>query len=162
MNVLGIDPGKKGAVCVLFEYDIYMENIPIIGKEYDIVKLNSFFIPLSEGIAYIEKVNSFGMGRTSAFNFGYGVGLLEGLIVANDLKIKRIRPQEWQKEIFKGISGKKPKEKALLVMKEQYKEILKKIEEKKVDKAKKEGLIDAFLIACYGWKKEFGMNWKGA
>ena len=158
--IVGIDPGKKGAVVVLTGYKMYEYfNMPLIGKEYDLNTLNNYFQLFNTNydvVFYIEKVNAHGMGRTSAFTFGYGVGVLEAY--ANEYgKLKRVTPQKWQKVMFSGISGKqKPKDKAMQVMAEQYPTELRAFSD--YNKADREGLIDAFLIAQYGLKMEVKTN----
>jgi hypothetical protein len=37
------------------------------------------------------------------FSFGYGTGILEGILIAMRIPYRRVRPQEWMKEVLKGL-----------------------------------------------------------
>ena len=151
---IGIDVGKYGAIYLMDEQRKHNFTVmPLVGKEYDILSIHSFFEAMKdyELTTYVEKVNSFGMGRQSAFNFGYGVGLIEGIASIYSKKLIRVTPQVWQKVVCSGIAKKqKAKARSMQVMLEQYKGVLESF--KAYNKKQIEGLIDAFLICMYGVK----------
>jgi crossover junction endodeoxyribonuclease RuvC len=45
----------------------------------------------------LEQVNSFGMGRTSAYNFGQGVGVIKGVLATMNISYTLVTPQKWKK-----------------------------------------------------------------
>jgi hypothetical protein len=59
-------------------------------------------------VCYIEKVGGYVGGKgapgSSMFNFGHGVGFMEGYIHALEVPTTLIRPQEWQKRLSLGTS----------------------------------------------------------
>lgn len=115
---VGIDPGKNGYICMYYEtYDeasdysyFKYDPIPLINSELDIHKLCQIInsIPNRENTGNIhcvlEDVHAlFGASAKSTFNFGWIVGVLEGLLVASNIPYTKVTPKEWQKEIWKGI-----------------------------------------------------------
>ena len=108
----GIDPGKTGFICEWCEsrgtFDFY--DIPKIGNEVDVRELNSFLKNrFAENGDYsihcvIENVHAvFGSSAKGTFEFGKIVGVLEALLVANDIPFTKVQPKKWQKEMWEGI-----------------------------------------------------------
>lgn len=111
---IGIDPGKSGFICVFKEWDIEFYEIPKIGDEVDLHKLNNIFNNIridDEGKSLhcvMEKVHSiFGSAAKSTFEFGRINGVIEAMLVCNGIPYTLIQPKEWQKEMFKGVDVKK-------------------------------------------------------
>ena len=66
--IAAIDPGKTGAIALLYpDMSLYIYDMPIFGKEVAGNALASIFKEFPPSHTYIESVNSFGMGRQSAF-----------------------------------------------------------------------------------------------
>ena len=96
--IVGIDPGQKGAVGMLYPNgSVYVEDMPMIGKEVDGYSLSELFIEFPPDHVYLEQVNSFGMGRTSAYNFGQGVGVIKGVLATMNISYTLVTPQKWKK-----------------------------------------------------------------
>lgn len=96
--IVGIDPGKTGAIAMLYPSgDLYVEDMPTIDKELNAAAISALFDEFNPAHIYIESVNSFGMGRQSAFNFGQGVGVLKGIFAAHKLPWSPVSPQRWKK-----------------------------------------------------------------
>jgi len=96
--ICGIDPGKTGAIA--FKYSdgrMYVEDMPVIGKEVNAVELSRLFKEFTPKHVFIEDINSFGMGRQSAFNFGQGLGVINGVLAGMTIPFTRIRPAMWKK-----------------------------------------------------------------
>jgi Holliday junction resolvasome RuvABC endonuclease subunit len=104
MIVIGIDPGKNGAVAWITDGKPCVEKMPdtlqdLWGLIGDICGLTSNH-GYSPCCAYIEQVHSSPqMGVKSAFTFGNGFGHLEMALTAAGIPFERIRPQVWQKSL---------------------------------------------------------------
>lgn len=179
---LGIDPGKKGAIVLLKKGKMFKQyQMPLIGgKVVDIHTLDSIFKKYGERIehAWIEKVAAMPrQGVVSMFSFGVDYGILQGLLAGNRIPFTLIRPQEWQREMFKGVSViKKTKKKQ---GKNKTKKNVKVLDNKSmaliaakrlfpdqtfIPKGKRvpqDGLVDASLIALNGYWKHYGKKGKG-
>ena len=122
MIFLGIDPGLSGAIAMIpgktNEAEVWDMPIYKAGTKsfYDIAELQGLFV-LAREKAYtgpgssaeifcvIERQNPFpGEGVRSVFSLGYGTGILETLLVTNEISYKRVQAKQWQQAC--GISGK--------------------------------------------------------
>lgn len=106
---IGIDPGKNGFITVFQNDAKSFIPIPLIGKEYDIKELSNIFQFFNKvdtkTYCVLEDVHAlFGASAGSTFEFGFGLGLLEALLVANDIPYSKIQPKKWQKQMFEGIA----------------------------------------------------------
>lgn len=104
---VGIDPGKSGHIVIIYP-DNQIEKLPIpkIGKEVDVHALNRTLKIIKEEPHHIltEDLHAiFGSSASSTFSFGWVNGILEGLLVANELSFTKVQPKVWQKEMFQGI-----------------------------------------------------------
>lgn len=103
--IIGIDPGKHGALCILTDDVVLIYDTPTIndGKkdQYDIKEMNEL-LRVAKGAhptvhAIIEQVGAMpGQGVTSMFSMGYGLGIWHALLIANGIPFVRVRPQEWK------------------------------------------------------------------
>lgn len=163
---IGIDPGKNGFITIYYDGRFEFKSIPLIGKEYDIKELSNIIKSL-EGLSSISKpycviegVHAIhGASATSTFEFGFGLGLLEGMIVSANIPYSKIQPKKWQKQMFEGIpeiakpssTGKtmKTDTKAMALM--AAKRMFPDIDLRATDKCKKphDGKVDALLMCEY-------------
>jgi|TARA_R110000822_G_scaffold13923_4_gene49139 crossover junction endodeoxyribonuclease RuvC len=96
--IVGIDPGAKGAIGMLYPNgSVYVEDMPMIGKEVDGYSLSELFIEFPPEHVYLEQVSSWQMGRTSAFNFGQGCGCIKGVLATMNIPYTMVVPQVWKK-----------------------------------------------------------------
>lgn len=108
---VGIDPGKKGGITINFDGNISTWVMPMIGeKVYDIKALVKIFQLITDydleakTHCVIEDVHAiYGSAATSTFEFGYGAGLLEGMLVMAGIPYTKVQPKKWQKEMFEGV-----------------------------------------------------------
>lgn len=117
--IVGIDPGKNGAIVIRNAGRITMFDIPKNDKgEISIIGLAGIFRCIShwsvieKPVAVIEKVHSLPReGVTSAFNFGYVNGLL--IMAANIYcdKVVFVTPMKWKKDLGLTESGLEYREK---------------------------------------------------
>ena len=108
--ILGIDPGKTGAICYL-------------GDTMEVVRMPGDAHALSDALgglplathAVVEKVSAGGvsnaqgrsMGASSAFTFGMGFGTIQGVLAALEIPYELVTPQKWT-----AAMGEKGKDKA--------------------------------------------------
>lgn len=104
--ILGIDPGKTGALAMLYkDGTLYVEDTPSLKKEINAAAVAGIIEEFHPTVAVIENVNSFGMGRQSAFNFGQGVGVFKGVLAAFGVPYISVTPTKWKRHY--GISSDK-------------------------------------------------------
>lgn len=110
-HYIGCDPGKNGGIVVIDNNGNFVSKyiIPKVGDDIDIQSFYQIFEEIKNNAAKInallhvciEQVHSiFGTSSKSNFTFGYVVGVLETLVVANKLPYSKIAPKEWQKNIW--------------------------------------------------------------
>ena len=111
MNIIGIDPGKNGAIVVLSNDGkiLFRETMPCIGNEFNILSLQITMRDIVKKFGehvnvFIEDVHAiFGSAAGSTFQFGYVVGITRAMVVAFNLSYTMVQPKKWQKEIYQGI-----------------------------------------------------------
>ena len=111
MLIIGIDPGIKGAICILKDgkiLDVFdMPIMPVGKKNKSQVNGSQIFneindrilnIPNNEIAVVIEHVSAMpGQGVTSMFNFGQSFGVIKGICAAMRLPLHFVRPVKWKK-----------------------------------------------------------------
>lgn len=106
MIYVGIDPGKSGALAVL--YDDWGDNVVVRVIKFDSREYAQTLRDLSgqRAKACLEHVGAMpGQGVTSMFNFGQNFGYIKGLLEAFQIPYELVRPQKWKKAF--GITGDK-------------------------------------------------------
>ena len=98
-TVAGWDPGCSGAVCALI-----LDSRGQVGAvesirfkattDADVVE---FLQEMRPDFTILERVSSFGQGRTSAFKFGASSGFAQGALLATGLAFEMVTPQRWQR-----------------------------------------------------------------
>ena len=142
MLIVGIDPGMRGAVALIYDDDsVFIEDMPILGKEVNGAALVVTLKEFTPDHAWLESVNSFGMGRQSAFNFGQGVGVIKGVLAALNIPYTLVTPATWKKH-FKLGRNKDASRAAAIRLYPKSAEMFKL--------KKHEGRAEATLIAAYG------------
>lgn len=104
---IGIDPGKKGYICINCEGELKFHPIPQIGKEFDILALATIIGDIShlgDVHCVLEDLHAiYGSAAGSTFSFGFGCGLIEGMLVMAGIPYTKIQPKKWQKQMFEGV-----------------------------------------------------------
>lgn len=108
MNYVGIDPGKAGAIAIIWESGLVeVRTYPKVGLDINVAALAEIFKSIStnsfcvlEGVTAIrgQKVAS-----QTQFEFGETLGLLRMGLVMAGIPFKPVPPKEWQKWAFSGI-----------------------------------------------------------
>ena len=169
-NIIAVDPGFKGGVTIIEKDEVSVYRMPVrkitVNKrnkhEYNLKELMQIIqgYDSDKTIFVIEQVSPRpGEGTVSAFSFGRGFGQLEGVAIACDMQVVKIRPQSWKKTFPKlkemecyadpkklqddlkaQIKEKKEEKKEHKSKSEEYKEIAAEIKslKKELKKAKRE------------------------
>jgi len=109
MYYIGIDPGTKGGFVVLDEQGEVEDWLvmPMIGKEYDVRVIVDFLTKHKDSHIFIENVKAVSgipVSSTSSFNFGFGVGLLNGIIYTLKIPFTKVAVPVWQKTMWEGVA----------------------------------------------------------
>tara|TARA_R100001460_G_scaffold84261_1_gene125513 strand:+ start:398 stop:889 length:492 start_codon:yes stop_codon:yes gene_type:complete len=160
MRIIGIDPGKSGAVvsmcldthAVLSKHITPMIKVGKSRQEYDIPEMSSILGELSEGGAkvFIEKQQARpGQGVSSMFTTGMGYGIWLGLCGGLRIPMEVVSPRAWTRDILRGVPG-DGKGRNILAAKRLFpSQDLRKSDRARVPH---DGICDALLIAEYGWR----------
>ena len=143
--IAGIDVGLKGAIGLLYENGTaYVYDMPVFSKEVNAAALATMFREFPPDHVYMEAVNSFGMGRQSAFNFGQGCGAIRGVLATLEIPFTPVSPSKWKKSFNLG----KDKDESRAVATRLFPSLAPQFVRKKDD-----GRAEAILIAKWGEKK---------
>lgn len=104
--VLGVDPGEKGAICLLVPSTGVIEFMPTNTVPYKLLCwLQAIADTYSVSLVMVEDVHSiFGVSAGSNFNFGFNLGLIHGLLEQIQTMKDTVTPKKWQKQL--GITEK--------------------------------------------------------
>lgn len=90
----GIDPGKKGAMSIIYE-DGSVRSIPFDRDAY-VEELAEG--ALHDSFCILERVGAMpGQGVVSMFSFGENFGWIQGVLEANGIPYELVTPQRWKK-----------------------------------------------------------------
>lgn len=164
MIVIGIDPGKTGAVAVLKGDGevLALYDTPVIQvhtprrktprSEYDaggMARVISY--EPNETLVAIEQVHSMpDEGPVGAFKFGLGMGIWLGAAAALCLRVERVTPQRWRKAMLEGL----PQGKGASLLR--ARELFPAMHERLARCRKDAGPADALLIAEYARRTFLG------
>lgn len=158
-----IDVGKDGAIVMLENKDIVLKLvIPTIGNQIDLSEIRNILSTYKGNNIHIviEDVHAiFGASAKATFNFGWSLGILEGLLSGIGIAYTKVAPKVWQKEMWQGVptiykTGKKTvdtKATSLLAAKR----LFPNVDLRKSERAEKahDGIVDALLMAEYCRRK---------
>ena len=155
MLIVGIDPGKSGAVAVLEDRSIheihvmsdihwfcdFMDSLKVYAKETN-----------QEIKVYIEKAQAMPKnGAVSMFTYGAHYGELLGSMTALRIPFETVPPRTWTAAMHQTKSRKiSPKAKSLQALHRLFPDV--RLTDPRSERAKVPhiGIIDAILIAEYG------------
>jgi len=97
--IIGIDPGKSGAITCIDDSGVIVEQIRLNETDHDIAEQLSGFVRYRNGcFAYIERASSMPkQGVSSTFKFGKSFGFLLGLLAAFKIPYQMVAPGTWQR-----------------------------------------------------------------
>lgn len=105
-SIIGIDPGKSGAIAIIYPNgDSFAWNFD---SEFDTLELLRDIKKSENKLScYMEEVGGF-IGKkqpgSRMFSFGNNYGFLRGILMAEGISTELVRPQKWQKGLS-GLSG---------------------------------------------------------
>ena len=145
MIVVGVDPGKEGAIACISENGAEAEPMPLIGKEIDGRYFVNWLRDRDPDLVIVEKVGAMpGNGGVSMFTFGKGYGLILGVLEAGGYAYRLATPQSWKKVVLSGTS--RDKTAAIEHVHRRYPEVNLTPGKKRIPH---DGMADAVCIAEY-------------
>ena len=100
-TILGVDPGINGALAFYDEDELIIYDMPVIErnktKRVENHALGLIIKEQKPDHAYVEQVNAFGMGATSAYNFGWNCACIEAVLAFYNVPFTYVIPQKWKK-----------------------------------------------------------------
>lgn len=152
--ILGIDPGKAGAMALIDNDGRFRSALLITVKDdgrISKVPILSFLNKYEHDItaAFLEETNFH--GKNGAFGIGElkkSIGHFEMALEERSIKTHYVTPQEWQKGLLGRVPKGTAKKKAWLFVDKQFPNV--DLRAGRRCKNPSEGLIDALAIAEYG------------
>lgn len=145
---VGIDPGKKGAACLLSPSQIHLHDF----ESADRAAITfAAWVDKYDLAVVLERVKPFRTdGHFNSFYFGENFGIWQGIIAANFIKPTLIEPPTWQAVYIPGWNkkGTDNKRAAVEVARRLYPSVKGSIYLKKHN-----GRADALLLATFGMKR---------
>lgn len=107
--IIAIDPGSSGGFAWR-DRDGEFHCAPMPETQGDVLDLLTEIHASCPGlICAIEKVGGFVAGNptpgSTMFNFGRGVGFIEGILMTRSVPTETVTPQKWQKHVQLGSRG---------------------------------------------------------
>lgn len=102
-TILGVDVGATGALAFYNEKELIIYDTPTFERNktnrIDCHKLHEICSKNHADHAYIEQVNAFGMGASSAYNFGWSSGVVEAILASLEIPFTYVTPMRWKKDL---------------------------------------------------------------
>ena len=149
MKILGIYPGLSGAMALVGDGHLAVEDMPFVGSNknrvVDMLRMADIIKHWSPDHAVIEKVHAMpGQGVSSTFRFGQTLGRTEAVIALAEIPLTYVQPTKWKKFFRLG----RDKEDSRRLAIELYPHIADRLHRKK-----DEGRAEALLIATHHLEK---------
>lgn len=171
--IAGVDPGFEGGIGAVSGDDGSLEvlyDMPLRDKargrrrEVDVDALNRIFIDLHQrGVAAVHlewPTTRPDEAAESSKRFGVGLGNVEGMVIANGMKLARVAPNKWKQDL--GLPGKKDRlhtaTEARRLACDQALRLIPGIERHHLYGPRggaKDGRAEALLIAWWSWSRSF-------
>ena len=103
MIYIGIDPGKTGAIAIIFGGMDETVLVPFDEQDYINTLRNLEGQKVKACLEHVTAMPK--QGVTSMFNFGQNFGYIKGLLEAFSIPYELVRPQKWKREF--SITGDK-------------------------------------------------------
>jgi hypothetical protein len=165
VNILGVDPGLRGALVLLSpEGRVLQKHVMPVREEggLDLQGLGRLLSRVCEQtqIALLERPNGTMMTRgkgpfagnrsvASEFNFGKTCGQIEGMLAAFQIPYVLVAPVSWSSALYKGQDRKLPSWHKALVCAERFFPIEDFRASTRAQKPH-DGIVDAALLATFG------------
>lgn len=149
MIAIGIDPGKSGALAVMYLDDNRsITRIKIVPFEEQSYRDALACCTGDKAVCLVEKVGAMpGQGVVSMFSFGRNLGLIEGMLMALHIPYQLVPPRTWKKEF--SLSG--DKQTSIDVCKKLFPNI--NLLATPRSRKENDGMAEALLMAEYARRK---------
>ena len=102
--IIGIDPGQTGALASLTANGTlnYVHDMPVLDKRISAPLLADILVPWQPfaTVCVIEDVHAMPkQGVTSSFNFGRGLGVIEGVALGAGIPVRYVSPAKWKRAL---------------------------------------------------------------
>jgi hypothetical protein len=158
MLIVGIDPGKNGAVVGLQGKEVYIELMKDAVWFAD--HMESLRQRTSDGLVkvYLERAQPMPKnGAVSMFNYGQHYGELIGVLTALCISFETVPPSVWTKALHQTRkSALTPKARSLQAVQRLFPDVRLTAPDSERATKPHDGIVDALLIAEYGrrqWTK---------
>lgn len=146
-TILGIDVGMNGALAFYDGTELIIYDMPTFERNktnrVNALEVSRIIELQKPDHAFIEQVNAFGMGATSAYNFGWSCGIIEGVIASLKVPFTYVTPQKWKKVMDCPKDKNSARMRASQLLPEHA---------HNWDLKKHDGRAEAALIALYGYQ----------
>lgn len=158
---IGIDPGMKGGIAVIYGNIITAIPMPVKDGMIDVRKLTAHLerLTIADGwisgnvCCYIEKVGAYPIkGSKSIWSFGFTTGMIHSVIMSLDIPLFNVLPQVWKRKVLPNKDHSKIA--TINYISELYPSLNLYATQK--SKIKHDGMADAVCIALYGKGKHEG------
>lgn len=163
MNVLGIDPGKDGFLCLLPRLSAPTfwptPTVLLSAKgskcDYDVAAMRRILAETAADLVILEKQQAMPgslhgrtQGTASSFSTGYGYGLWLGLIAGLGLRLVTVHPRTWQAKLCRDIPGDSTKARSIMAAGR----LFPSVDLRATERCRKQhdGKADSLLLAYYG------------
>lgn len=141
---IGIDPGKRGAIAMIYP-DGEICVMPL--REAALIDVLRPLAGLSARCC-LEKVHAMPkQGVASTFTFGEGFGFIKGVLECSGVSYQEIPPQQWKKEF--GLNSDKAN--SIAVCRRLFPDVSLRPTER--SRADSDGMAEALLMAEYARRK---------
>lgn len=163
MIVLGIDPGLEGGLAIREGDGVILEPMPVKDGSLDLDDIYHFLHPYARAVtkSYLE-MQSLRPMQSGQFKIGRGFGQLETILWSLRIPTVIVEPKDWSKHYPHGVEERDLKKRKPMIKKarsEIASRLYPGIDLRRTNKCKvpDEGLVDALLIADFGWKQMKGI-----
>lgn len=110
-TLISIDPGASGGIAAMTSDGtmLFASKMPETPRDvFDLLQSAVAGTPPALVKCYMEQVSGFageGQPGSAMFNFGRGVGQIEGMLIGMKVPHDFVTPQRWQKALALGTSG---------------------------------------------------------
>lgn len=146
-KIVGIDPGRQGALASVCEDGVEILLMPYVGKELDCRKVYEWLIDQSPDLIILERqLGMAGQGRVSIFSIAKTYGELRSIVEIMGVRYYTPLPSQWTKVALAGVPGKK-KERNIAACHRAFPDVSLMFPRKRKPH---DGAADALLLAEYG------------
>jgi crossover junction endodeoxyribonuclease RuvC len=145
MKILGIDPGLGGALALIGDGFLAVEDMPVMGvgrqKVVNGAQVANIVDRWEPDTVMLERVHAMPkQGVVSAFRFGQVLGTIEGIVLGINIPLRYCTPQKWKKHFRLNADKEQARMQAIRL----FPSLADQLSRKKDD-----GRAEALLIAKY-------------